>query len=517
MQKHQVVTYETYPGFVQMVDVDGHVHVLYFYGDSTDRKVDTEIVNEGELSAHPLIDTPELRTVGKVADQLGYEAYVVGGFVRDLFLGRPNKDIDVVVVGNGLTMATEVAKAFGHGSKVTLYESYGTAQVRFGETEVEFVGARKEFYHRESRNPIVEAGTLKDDQDRRDFTVNDMAICLNEARYGELVDPYDGISGLAAHRIQCVGDANERFSEDPLRMMRAIRFASTLGFSIHPDTLAAITTNAKRIEIITQERITEELVKVLKSKKPSIGFQLLKETHLLREIFPELHQMTYCEMRNNRRHKDMFAHTLKVLDNVAERTDDVYVRLAALLHDIGKPRVKDFDMEKGWTFYNHAHVGAGMIPGIFKRLKLPLGSEMDLVKKLVYLHMDPINLVNGVATDSAVRRLLFEAGEDIEALMILCDSDVTSRHEDKVAAVHDKYAQLKVRMAEIEEKDHLRNFKLPIDGDDIMQMFNLTPCRLVGDIKSAVKEAILDGTLENDREKAIEFAKAEYKRLTEGK
>lgn len=516
MKQMQVVTYETYPGVVKGVQ-DGSPLVQYFYGDPLDRKTAIEVVNEGELSAHPLVDVPELRTVGKVADELGYEAYVVGGFVRDLFLGRQNKDIDVVVVGNGLLMAAHVAKAFGGDSKVTLYESYGTAQVKCGNLEVEFVGARKEFYHRESRNPIVETGTLRDDQDRRDFTVNDMAICLNEARYGELVDPYDGLTDLAAHLIKCVGVADERFNEDPLRMMRAIRFASTLGFTIEEKTLAAITANVKRIGIITQERITDEMVKILKSKKPSIGFQLLKETKLLREVFPELQLMTYTEMRNDRRHKDMFAHTLKVLDNVAEKTDDLYVRIAALLHDIGKPRVKDFDPEKGWTFFNHAHVGAGMIPGIFKRLKLPLGSEMERVKKLVYLHMDPINLVNGVATDSAVRRLLFEAGDDIDALMILCDSDVTSRHEDKVAAVHQKYADLIIRMAEIEEKDHLRNFKLPIDGDDIMQMFNLAPCRLVGDIKGAIKEAILDGTLENDREKAMEFAKAEYGRLTEGR
>ena len=451
------------------------------------------------------IENPVLRMVGEEADRLGLECYVIGGWVRDLFLHRPSDDIDIVVVGSGILLAEKVAKRLGKGARLSVFKTYGTAQVKKGDLELEFVGARRESYQHDSRNPIVEDGTLQEDQDRRDFTINAMAICLNKARYGELLDPFDGVGDLERCLIRTPLDPDITFSDDPLRMMRAIRFATQLGFNLDGETFDAIERNKQRIEIITRERIDEELNKIMLSRRPSEGWILLDKTGLLPLIFPELAALKGIEVKDGRGHKDVFYHTLKVLDNVAQTSDSLWLRWAALLHDIGKPRSKAWDPQAGWTFRNHNYIGAKMVPKIFAKMKMPLNEKMEYVKKMVDLHMRPINLIEDTVTDSAVRRLLFEAGDDIDDLMLLCDADITSRNEEKKARYHQNYQLVRQKMVELEERDRIRNFQPPIMGDEIMEMFHLEPCSLVGELKAAIKDAILDGIIPNEYNAAKEY------------
>lgn len=446
-----------------------------------------------------------LKMVGAEADRLGLECYVIGGYVRDLFLHRESTDIDVVVVGSGISLAEAVAKKLGKGAHLSVFKTYGTAQVKRGDLELEFVGARRESYTRDSRNPIVEDGTLQEDQDRRDFTINAMAICLNSARYGELLDPFDGIGDLERCIIRTPLNPDITFSDDPLRMMRAIRFATQLGFNLHPDTFDAIRRNASRLEIITRERIAEELNKIMMSRRPSEGWLLLDKTGLLPLVLPDLVALKGVEVKDGRGHKDVFLHTLKVLDNLSDSSDKLWLRWAALLHDIGKPRSKVWDPQAGWTFRNHNYLGAKMVPRIFAKLKLPLNEKMEYVKKMVDLHMRPINLIEDTVTDSAVRRLLFEAGDDIEDLMRLCDADITSRNEEKKARFHRNYQLVRQKMVELEERDRIRNFQPPVKGDEIMEILHLEPCSIVGELKAAIKDAILDGIIPNEYEPAKEY------------
>ena len=448
------------------------------------------------------IENPALRMVGEEADRLGLECYVIGGWVRDLFLHRESDDIDVVVVGSGITLAEAVAKRLGKGAHLSVFKTYGTAQVKRGALELEFVGARKESYRHDSRNPIVEDGTLQEDQDRRDFTINAMAICLNQNRYGELLDPFDGMGDLERCIIRTPLDPDVTFDDDPLRMLRAIRFATQLGFFLDGETFDSIGRNATRIEIITQERIAEELNKIMLSRRPSEGWLLLDKTGLLKLIFPELAALKGAEVKDGRGHKDVFLHTLKVLDNVALTSDNLWLRWAALLHDIGKPKSKAWDPQTGWTFRNHNYIGAKMVPRIFAKLKLPLNDKMEYVRKMVDLHMRPINLIEDTVTDSAVRRLLFEAGDDIDDLMLLCDADITSRNEEKKARFHRNYQLVRQKMVELEERDRIRNFQPPVKGDEIMELLHLEPCSTVGELKSAIKDAILDGIIPNEYEAA---------------
>ena len=475
------------------------------------------------------IDNPVLHLIGEEADRLGMDCYVIGGWVRDLFLHRESTDIDVVCLfpdasnqasssaRPGIQLAESVAKRLGKKAHLSIFKTYGTAQVKRGEMELEFVGARRESYTRDSRNPIVEDGTLEEDQNRRDFTINALAICLNQNRYGELLDPFDGIGDLERCIIRTPLDPDITFSDDPLRMMRAIRFATQLGFFLDDETFDAIIRNKERIHIITKERIAEELNKIMMSRKPSEGWLLLDKTGLLPLIFPELAALKGIEVKEGRGHKDVFLHTLKVLDNVAElqreneqmvndkMVNGLWLRWAALLHDIGKPRSKAWDPQAGWTFRNHNYIGAKMVPKIFAKMKLPLNEKMEYVKKMVDLHMRPINLIEDTVTDSAVRRLLFEAGDDIDDLMMLCDADITSRNEEKKARFHRNYQLVREKMVELEERDRIRNFQPPVNGDEIMQMFGLEPCSLVGELKAAVKDAILDGVIPNEREAAIQY------------
>lgn len=453
----------------------------------------------------PKIEDKVLHLIGETADRMNLECYVIGGWVRDLFLHRPSTDIDVVCVGSGIALAEEVAQKLGKGAHLSVFKTYGTAQVKRGDLELEFVGARKESYTRDSRNPIVENGTLQEDQDRRDFTINAMAICLNASRYGELLDPFDGMGDLERCIIRTPLDPDITFSDDPLRMMRAIRFATQLGFNIDGETFDAIARNKERIGIITKERIAEELHKIMLSRRPSEGWLLLDKTGLLPLIFPELAALKGIEVKEGRGHKDVFYHTLKVLDNLAETSDNLWLRWAALLHDIGKPKSKAWDPQAGWTFRNHNYIGAKMVPKIFAKMKLPLNEKMEYVKKMVDLHMRPINLIEDTVTDSAVRRLLFEAGDDIDDLMLLCDADITSRNEQKVERYHQNYQLVRQKMVELEERDRIRNFQPPVDGMEIMELFHLEPCSLVGELKSSIKDAILDGVIPNDHEAAKQF------------
>ena len=474
------------------------------------------------------IENPILRMVGEEADRMQLACYVIGGWVRDLFLHRESTDIDIVCLPSqarlengetisrpGIALAEAVAKRLGRGAHLSVFKTYGTAQVKKGGLELEFVGARKESYQRNSRNPIVEDGTLQEDQNRRDFTINAMAICLNHDHYGELLDPFDGIEDLEQCIIRTPLDPDITFSDDPLRMMRAIRFATQLGFFLHEETFDAIVRNAQRIEIITRERIAEELNKIMMSRRPSEGWILLDKTGLLPLIFPELTALKGVEVKEGRGHKDVFFHTLKVLDNVSDlsknltpKEDDklenraLWLRWAALLHDIGKPRSKEWDPHAGWTFRNHNYIGAKMVPRIFAKLKLPQNEKMEYVKKMVDLHMRPINLIEDSVTDSAVRRLLFEAGDDIEDLMLLCDADITSRNEEKKARFHRNYQLVRQKMVELEERDRIRNFQPPIKGDEIMEILHLEPCSTVGELKTAIKDAILDGVIPNEYEAA---------------
>jgi poly(A) polymerase len=440
--------------------------------------------------------------ISTVATRLGLETYVVGGYVRDILLNRPSKDIDFVCVGSGIQLAEAVAQHLGPSVQVNIFKNFGTAQIRFGDLELEFVGARKESYRSDSRKPIVEDGTLEDDQKRRDFTINALAISLNKQTFGDLRDPFDGTGDMKKKIIRTPLDPAITFSDDPLRMMRAVRFASQLNFDIEADTFNSLINQASRLKIVSQERITDELNKIILSPVPSYGFKLLFHSGLLKEFFPEMVALHGVEYIGNNAHKDNFFHTLQVLDNVSKGSSDLWLRWAAILHDIAKPATKRYDKAQGWTFHGHEEKGARMTPGIFRRLKLPMDERMDFVQKLVRLHLRPIPLAKEV-TDSAIRRLLFDAGDAVDALMKLCRADITSKNLQKVDKFLKNFDLVEQKMKEVEEKDHIRNFQPPVTGDEIIKMFNLPPSRIIGDIKERIKEAILEGEIRNNRDEAM--------------
>lgn len=452
-----------------------------------------------DFKAH-LDANPIFQVVAESAREMGVESYVVGGYVRDLLLKRPNKDIDFVCVGSGIEWAERVGKKLRQ--PVTIFKNFGTAMIRHQDFELEFVGARKESYRQDSRKPIVEDGTLEEDQKRRDFTINAMAISLSHANYGELIDPFGGIDHLREGIIKTPMDPSITFSDDPLRMLRAVRFATQLYFDIEPDTYEAIVKQADRLNIISMERIMDETNKIILAPIPSYGFKLLFHSGLLKQYFPEMLALHGVEYQDNKAHKDNFYHTLQVLDNVAKMSDDLWLRWAAILHDIAKPVTKRFEPGHGWTFHGHEDKGARMVPKIFRRLKLPMHENMNFVQKLVRLHLRPIALANEV-TDSAVRRLLFEAGEDTEALMKLCRADITSKNAEKVKKYLSNFERVEKKMEEVEAKDHVRLFQPPVTGDEIIRLFNLPPSKLIGELKDRIKEAILEGEIKNNREEAM--------------
>ncbi len=470
-----------------------------------------KIYSDAELAQ--ILDKDIFHLIGEAADELHLDCYVVGGYVRDIFLERPSNDIDVVVVGSGIKVADALRRKLGRKAHISVFKNFGTAQVKFKDLEVEFVGARRESYSHDSRKPIVEDGTLEDDQNRRDFTINAMAIQLNKAHFGELVDPFGGIEDLEDGIIRTPLDPDITFSDDPLRMMRCVRFATQLKFFIEDETFEALTRNADRLKIISGERICDELNKIMKSAQPSRGFVDLQRSGLLNLILPELAALDIVETKNGRAHKNNFYHTLEVLDNVAKKSDNLWLRWAALLHDIGKTRSKRWDPALGWTFHNHNFLGAKMVPEIFRRLKEPMDMKMKYVQKLVDLHMRPIVIADEVVTDSAVRRLLNDAGDDVDDLMTLCEADITSKNQVRKRQFLENFRMVREKIADLKERDYKRLLQPVIDGNEIMEMFHLKPCREVGALKQCLKDAVLDNKVENEREPLMQLLMQKAKEM----
>lgn len=460
-----------------------------------------------------ILDKDIFHKISEAADSLQLECYVVGGYVRDLFLERPSNDIDVVVVGSGIQVASELKKMLGKKAHLSVFRNFGTAQVKYKDTEVEFVGARKESYQHDSRKPIVEDGTLEDDQNRRDFTINALAVCLNKDRFGELVDPFDGVYDMEDGIIATPLDPDVTFSDDPLRMMRCVRFATQLNFQIEPETYEALSRNADRLKIISGERIADELNKIMLSKHPSSGFYYLKDTGLLELIMPELCAMDKVETRNGRAHKNNYDHTMEVLENVCKHSGNLWLRWAALLHDIGKPKSKRWDNQIGWTFHNHNNIGAKMIPSMFRRMKLPMDAKMKYVQKLVELHMRPIVIADEEVTDSAVRRLMNDAGDDIDDLMTLCEADITSKNMQRKQKFLDNFRIVREKLKDLQERDYKRLLQPCIDGNEIMEIFHLKPSREVGTLKQTLKDAVLDNKVANEREPLMQLLLSKAKEM----
>lgn len=465
------------------------------------------------MNIKALLQDPIFSRITALADAQGKEAYLVGGYVRDLILGRPTKDIDVMVVGNGIDFAKSLASQMGAKANLAIFKNFGTALVQEGATAIEFVGARKESYDRDSRKPLVDTGTKEDDLQRRDFTINALAASLNAETFGDVTDMFGGVADIDKQCIRVPNDADVTFSDDPLRMMRAVRFASQLKFRIEDGTYEGIVRNCGRISIVSQERITDELNKILLSPKPSVGFKLLFNTGILKLIFPDLVKLEGVETRNGKGHKDNFYHTLQVVDNIAEKTDDLWLRWAALLHDIAKPATKRFNSKTGWTFHGHEFEGSKMVPGIFRELRLPLNDKMKFVQKMVLLHLRPIALAKVEVTDSGVRRLLFDSGEDVESLMALCEADITSKNEYKVKKFLKNFENVRRKLKDVESRDKIRNWQPPVTGEMIMKTLELSSGKEVGILKTAIREAILNGEIENDKDEALKYMLSKAKEL----